>query len=111
MPLRLRKQLSAEKLSAIKKADCNIELFAHNRARHISDTETVAAIIRNPQKRVIVAVWGDDSEPDYCGYLVIRGQVSSSEDLDSDDGDAIHCTCIEHAMAMRKVFGDEAEQG
>jgi len=111
MPLRHRKRLSAEKLSAIEKANRNIELIAQSRARHVSDYETYATIIRNPQKRIIVAVWGDDSEPDFCGYLVIRGQVSSSEDLDSDDVDAIHCTCIEHAMAMRKVFCDEAEQG
>jgi hypothetical protein len=105
------RKFSPQKLMAIKKANKNTDLFARNRAQGVSDTDTLAAIIRNPKKRMIVGVWGDSCEADLCGLLVIKGGAIWS-DLDGvsvDDIDAIHCTCAEEAMAMRRVFGDEAQ--
>src|ERR1700716_999965 len=95
-----RKTLSPKKLAANMKAEANIQLFARNRAQGRSDTDTLAAIIRNPEKKVIVGLWDDDGEPDYCGMLVIKGESAGFDAVNSDDIDAIHCTCAEEAIAM-----------
>jgi hypothetical protein len=106
--MEMRKKLSPQKLAAIMKADANIQLFARNRAQGRSDADTLALIIRNPEKKVIVGLWGDNGEPDYCGILVIKGESFGLEAVNTDDIDAIHCTCAEEAIAMRQVFGDDA---
>jgi hypothetical protein len=103
-----RQKPSPQKLAAIMKANANMQLFARNRALGGSDTDTLAAIIRNPEKKMIVGLFGDNGEPDYCGMLVIKGQSFGFEDVSGDDIDAIHCKCAEEAIAMRQVFGDDA---
>jgi hypothetical protein len=106
-----RTALSPLKLAVIKKANDNTELFARNRAQGCSDTDTLAAVIRNPKKKVIVGTWGDETEADRCGVLIIRGASSCSdlEAVSGDNMDAIHCSCAEEALAMRQVFGDDAK--
>jgi hypothetical protein len=104
----MREMLSPQKLAAIMKAEANLQLFARNRAQGLSDTDTLATIIRNPDKKVIVGLWGDNGEPDLCGILIIKGESFGLEAINSDDIDAIHCTSAEEAIAMRQVFGDDA---
>jgi hypothetical protein len=103
-----REKVSPLKLTAIMKAEANTVQFARGRAQGRSDSDTLAAIIRNPGKKVILGLWSDDGEADYCGITVIKGHSFDLKAIGSDDIDAIHCACVEEALAMGQVFGDNA---
>src|SRR4051812_706471 len=106
----LRSNLSPLKMAVITKANQNTELFVRNREYGFSDTDTLSMLVCS-NKSSILAVWVDDSEPDLCGMLAIKGKVPH-QDLDAvdlDEIDAVHCSCIEEALAIQRVFGAERQ--
>lgn len=100
--MRQRKPLSKVKLRAIEKANANLQVFSTNRISGVSDSETLNAVITS--KKAVAVVWGDDREPDACGILFIKGSEQDFTGLPDDEVSAVHCCCIEEAIAMKQAF-------
>jgi len=79
------------KLKAIDRAHANLKLFLSNRLLGISDSKTLGAIIDT--KKVIIAVWRDDFEPDPYGMLFVNGREQDLSGLPDDEVNAIPCSC------------------
>jgi hypothetical protein len=98
-------------LSLAKQANDNIQIFEERRRAGATDTETLAAIIQDPDVDFVAGVYPDKSHPSGFNVLVIKGinlflKNRANGKPNSIRWDAIKATCLEEAVAMSQMFGD-----
>jgi hypothetical protein len=94
-----------------KKANDNIKMFEERRRAGATDTETLIAIIQNPDVDFVAGIFPDKSQPSGFEVHVIKGanvlrEIVASGKAQPVRWDAIKASCIEEAIAMSQVFGD-----
>jgi hypothetical protein len=94
-----------------KKANANIQMFEERRRTGATDTETLKAIIQNPDVDYVAAVFPDKSHPSGFDVYVIKGVNVLREIVANGTPrplrwDAVKARCLEEAVAMSRVFGD-----
>jgi hypothetical protein len=94
-----------------KKANDNIQTFEERRRAGATDTETLKAIIQNPDVDFVAGVYLDKSHPSGFDVHVIKGvnvfrEIIASGKAQPVRWDAIKVRCLEEAVAMSRVFGD-----
>ena len=86
-----------------------VALANANRARITEDFATVRAIVNAAP--LVFGVFQDADEPDGFGLLLVKGHALCREIVASGkswpvDMNAVPCTCVEQAEALRRVAGE-----
>ena len=94
-----------------KQANDNIQIFEERRRAGATDTETLKAIIQNPDIDFVAGVFPDQSHPSGFDVYVVKGvnvfrEIVANGKARPVRWDAVKAGCLEEAVAMSQVFGD-----